>query len=208
MFHFVTYTSNKRSEHPLCSILKIILLTRHLNTFCVPIWPEHPFLIFYYENLPFDASFFHPDTLNTQNTPEHPKSPSIEHLLCSDDTRTPFVFHFETYTSSMRSEHPLCSILKIILLTRHLNTFCVLTWPAHPFLIFYNENLPFDASFFQPDTLNETAAVSHKNLPILSRYPPQPVSSLVANEIFMFGNLFFQKLLLEIPRPLFLKLQK
>ena len=76
MFHFETYTSSMRSEHLLCSILKIILLTRPLNNFCVPIWHEHPFLIFYYENLPFEASFFTqtPRTPRTQpNTPKPPQ---------------------------------------------------------------------------------------------------------------------------------------
>ena len=75
--------------------------------------PEHPFLIFYYENLPFDALFFHLDTKNTQNTPEHPKSPSIEkgvqvkseHKRCSD-------LMLEVYVSKWNTKGVQVSILK------------------------------------------------------------------------------------------------
>ena len=123
-------------EHSLCSILRLILLAWDQNTFCVWIWPENPFLVFYYGHLQFDASFFHPDTPNTKNKPEHPKSPSKEHLLCSDDTRTPFVFHFETYTSSMTLEHPLCSDLTwtpfFNFLLWKLAFWCFVFSPGHP----------------------------------------------------------------------------
>ena len=135
VFLIKSYTNGNTDEHPLCSILRHILLAWDQNTFCVRIWPEHPFFIFYYENLPFDTSFFHPDTQNTRNTPEHPQIPL---------KRVPFVFWwhqntlcvpFWNFTSRLRPEHPLCSILKLILLAWDQNTFCVRIWPEHPFLL-------------------------------------------------------------------------
>ena len=136
MFHFVNNTSNKTPEHLLCSDLTwtpfFNFLLWKLAFWCFVFSPGHP------EHPEHTRTPPNPPQKNTfcvLMTPEHPLC-SILKFYFKIESWTPFVFNFETYTFSMRSEHLLCSDLTWIpffnFLVWKLAVRCFVLSPGHP----------------------------------------------------------------------------